>query len=402
MRHLIIVCSFSVFLSVFSFLSAQESLEDKPKAETKITIPDGSLEELYEFVAKYDKELQNQMRLGQLLPQQTPSMVAVQEACAKILADPTISNEFRLWALKKGAQAQIMLAYADPSKYYGKLLAAVDDYEEQEGCKNIVKTVENHVLKLGILIVTAPKDPENPKPLKLNFNVFVDRLLFYLETYPEPESRLLTTQLITAVKATPPIQRDRMMSVIAERLTPYYLQSKDARDRDLGRELQGTGRLLSLPGKPMPLEGVLPSGELFDSQTLKGKVVLVQFWEPTCIHCRAAMPLFAEFLELYEKKGFEVVGVCTQGGAKAVQDFIKRTPLPNANRITWPILVDELAPKAGLTRLAEYFNITETPVVVLIDRSGNVVRVNPLPSALPLEIEQVLYPKTVDETVDDE
>jgi len=378
-------------------LSAQESAEDKTRTETKITVPDGSLEELRDFVVKYDKESQSLMRLGQLQPQYTPAMVAVQEACEKILADPTINDEFRLWTLKKRAQSQIMLAYADPLKFYGKLLAAVDDYEERKGCEIIVKELENHILQLGTLIVTAPRDPDNPKPLRLDFNVFVDRLLLYLETYPEQKSKLLTTQLIAAVKTTPPVQRDRMMLIIAERLAPYYLKSKDAQDRKDGRELQGTWRLLSLPGKPMPLEGVLPSGETFDSQTLKGKVVLVQFWEPSCVHCRAELPLFAEFLNQYEKKGFEIVGVCTQGGTKVVQDYIKRTILPDGNRITWPILVDELAPRVEQRRLAEFYGITETPVLVLIGRDGNVVRVNPLPSALPMEIEQALYPKTVDD-----
>jgi thiol-disulfide isomerase/thioredoxin len=189
-----------------------------------------------------------------------------------------------------------------------------------------------------------------------------------------------------------------MMLAIAERLAPHYLKSKEANDRDLGREFQATARLLSLPGTPMLLEGVLSSGEAFDTETLKGKVVLVQFWTPSCVHCRAEMPLLADLREEYAKKGFEVIGVCTQGGAKIVQDFIKRTTFPDGRRITWPIIVDELAPKAQQIQLAEYYNIVETPVLVLIGRDSNVVRVNPLPSALTLEVEQALYPKTAEET----
>ncbi len=289
-----------------------------------------------------------------------------------------------------------MLAYADPSKYFGKLIAAVDDYEQREGCEKVVKSLETHILKIGTRIVTAPKSLDNPKPLKLDFNAFVDRLLFFLETYQEHESTLLVRQLIDAIKTMPPVQRDRMMLVVAERLAPYYVKSKDLVNVAFGRELQGTARLLSLPGKPMLLEGILPSGDLFDPETLKGKVVLVQFWEPSCVHCRLEMPQFLDLLDQYGKKGFDVVGVCTQGGTKAVQDFIRKTVFPGEKRITWPILVDELAPKKELLRLAEYYSIRETPVLVLIGRDGNVVRVNPLPSALPLEIEQALYPKAAD------
>ena len=390
------VCSLAVFFLVSFLLSAQEPSEEKRKTNVPIVVPDGSLEELRDFVIKYDKESDRLMKSGQLHPDQTAPMIAVRDACEKILADPVIHDDFRLYALKKKAQSLILLAYADPQKYYGKLAASVDDFDDQAGCENIVKTVETHILKLGIQIVTTPSS-NNPRALKLDFNALVDRLLFYLETYPEPTSTLLVRELLAYVKATSPVQRDRMVLVATERLAPHYLKSRDANDRKLGRELQGTARLLALPGKPMPLEGVLPSGEMFDPETLKGRVVLVQFWEPTCVHCRAEMGDFAGLLEQYGKKGFEVVGICTQGGAKTVQDFIRRTSLPNNNRITWPILVDELAPKADLLRLADYFNIVETPVLVLVGRDGNVVRVNPLPSALLLEIEQALYPKTADE-----
>ena len=384
-----------MFLMTFFLLPSQGKSEEKPTTAV-IAVPDGPLEELRDFVVKYDRESQRLMTQRLLQADRTAPAEAVRSACEKILADPVISDEFRLWTLKKKAQAQIMLAYADPSRYFSKLLAAVDDYEEQEGCEDIVKTVETYILDLGTRIATAPRDPDNPKPLKLDFDAFVERLLIFLEAHPEPGSKLLVTDLITRIKATPPVQRDRMMLVVAERLAPYYLKSKEANDRDFGRKLQATARLLSLPGKPMLLEGVQANGELFDPDTLKGKVVLVQFWQMTCAPCRAEMPIFVKLLEQYGKKGFEVIGVCTQGGTKAVRDFLDRTALPDGNRITWPILVDESAPKAERLRLTEYYNITETPVLVLIGRDGNVVRVNPLPSALELEIGQALYPQMIE------
>ena len=150
----------------------------------------------------------------------------------------------------------------------------------------------------------------------------------------------------------------------------------------------------------MLLEGVLPSGEAFDPEELRGKVVLVQFWKPSCIPCRAEIPVLANLREQYGRGGFEVVGVCTEGGLKTVQEFISRTAV-DGSRITWPNLVDEQASNAGFIQLTKFYNIEATPVLVLIGRDGNVVRVNPLPSALEVEIENSLYPKTaVDETDD--
>ena len=385
------VCSLTLFFLLPLADASDEQPENEPRAAVPIDVPDGSLEELSSFLEKHDKELNRLFQAGQLGPDLATLGDAVLAGCAKILADPEISDVLRRWTLRRRANAQVILAYVDPAKHYGKLVASLDEYEEQLEDEKYVQTIETYILRIGIRIVTAPNNLNDPKPLKLNFDKFVDRLLFYLETYPEPESTEIVRRLLDSIKVMPPIQRDKMMLVTAERLVPHYLKSKDAGERKLGRELEATARLLALPGKPMLLEGVLPTGEVFDPQTLKGKVVLVQFWEPACIHCRTEMPLFADFLEQYGKKGFEVVGVCIQGNAKVVQDYMKR-PLPEGKRITWPILVDELAPRAELLRLAEFYNIKETPVLALIGRDGNVVRVNPLPSALALEIERALYP----------
>ncbi|WP_349292536.1 thioredoxin family protein [Pseudomonas sp. MWU13-2517] len=48
-----------------------------------------------------------------------------------------------------------------------------------------------------------------------------------------------------------------------------------------------------------------------NAQTLKGKVVLVDFWTYDCINCRRALPYVKEWAKRYEKDGLVVVGVHT-------------------------------------------------------------------------------------------
>jgi len=391
-----------LFFIALSFIrAAEEAVEEKPSIAAPITVPvDGTLEELTKFVDKHNKKADSLYRVRRFDSDLIVLAEAVLAGSTEILSRPEIHVDLQNWALRKKAYAQMMLANADPPKYYGQLIAAVDEYEELPNCEVIVKKVETDILELGIILVTTLPNRDNPKPMKLNFEKFVDRLLLFLETYPERESTILVADLEKGIKAMPPVQRDRMMLVFADRLTPYFLESEDAADKKKGRELQATTRFLSLPGKPMPLEGVLSSGEAFDPDTLKGKVVLVEFWEPTCIPCRAQIPKLASLREQFGRSGFEIVGVCTKGGGKAVQDFISRTTV-DGSRITWPNLVDEQAPKAGCVQLATFYNIEETPVLVLIGRDGNVVRVNPLPSALEVEIENALYPKAAADETDD-
>ena len=56
--------------------------------------------------------------------------------------------------------------------------------------------------------------------------------------------------------------------------------------------------------------GWLNSDPLTPAQ-LRGKVVLVDFWEYTCINCLRTLPYLREWYKRYRDKGFVIVGVHT-------------------------------------------------------------------------------------------
>ena len=71
------------------------------------------------------------------------------------------------------------------------------------------------------------------------------------------------------------------------------------------------------------------AGKPVTSESLKGKVVIVDFWATWCGPCRAAIPHLMELHKAYKDKGFEVVGVSLdQQGPSVVQSFVTQHEIP--------------------------------------------------------------------------
>ena len=94
--------------------------------------------------------------------------------------------------------------------------------------------------------------------------------------------------------------------------------------------------------------------------TLKGKVVLLDFWASWCGPCRQSFPWMGELQKRYGADNFVVVAVNLDQDRKLADQFLAVTPA--GFRV-------EYDPE-GL--LATRFDVTSMPTSVLIDRSGQV------------------------------
>ena len=66
-------------------------------------------------------------------------------------------------------------------------------------------------------------------------------------------------------------------------------------------------------------------GTPFDSKSLEGKVVFVDFWATWCAPCLFEIPSMVEMGHKYKDNGFEVVGITVQSGSqKDIQPTIDK------------------------------------------------------------------------------
>ncbi|HEY0563094.1 MAG TPA: TlpA disulfide reductase family protein [Methylophilus sp.] len=102
-------------------------------------------------------------------------------------------------------------------------------------------------------------------------------------------------------------------------------------------------------------------GKKISMQSLKGKIVLVNFWATDCPGCIKEMPDLINTYNTYKAKGFEVIAVAMPYDPPAqVLNYSKQKALP------FPVMHD------GLSEMTNAFGgVNLTPTTFIYDKQGH-------------------------------
>jgi len=117
------------------------------------------------------------------------------------------------------------------------------------------------------------------------------------------------------------------------------------------------GGLVGNPAKPFIVTSL--DGKTISLNSLKGKVVILNFWATWCPPCQAEIPEFVQFYRDFEKKGVVIIGLGVNNSDADLRKFSKE------NRINYPIVNDSKNRVANL-----YGGIRSIPTTFVIDRKG--------------------------------
>ncbi len=153
---------------------------------------------------------------------------------------------------------------------------------------------------------------------------------------------------------------------------------EDSRIADANkRSIRNTRIRLGLPGNPAPaIESSRGYGEYKGLDSLKGKVVMIDFFAHWCPPCKAAFPDMRQMYDDLKDQGFEIIGVTRyygyyerEQGLSQDDEFARMKGFNEQFNINWPIIYD------ANNSFASY-GVSGIPTVILIDKKGNVNKVH--------------------------
>ena len=201
--------------------------------------------------------------------------------------------------------------------------------------------------------------------------IYLERMTDYVKKYPS-----------TALAANFLCMNTGRMTL--EQLKEAYNKlDETARQTSAGKEIAAESATLDrvAPGNPAPeiAKNDLVTGKPFALSSLKGKVVLLDFWASWCVPCRKSNPHVKALYEKYRKKGFDVVYVADNDSRP--EDVLKAIDQDGIRKYHHVLrglktLKDANGKMTGFDNsedVSEQYAIHFLPTKYLIDREGKII-----------------------------
>ena len=151
-----------------------------------------------------------------------------------------------------------------------------------------------------------------------------------------------------------------IMGVVVATVATFTVQEASwAQVADLLHELNLT--TYSRPTMPPDFNGRTADGSDLSLASLKGKVVLLNFWATWCLECRPEMPAFERLHREFSAQGLAVVGINAREETSTIREYAKELGL------TFPLISDPTG------KINSAYGVIGLPTTFLIGRSGRAV-----------------------------
>jgi len=206
----------------------------------------------------------------------------------------------------------------------------------------------------------AAQNTGEAEKAKIDYQALLDNSLVFIKNFVKEHPTSIVSAYVTEEQLAPQIDEVELEAIVNK--FPPEISSSEYVVK-LKEKIEDQKRIsVGIIAPDFTMND--PEGKPIQLSSLRGQVVLLDFWASWCMPCRQENPNVVKLYQQYHSKGFEILGVSLD---RAKENWLKAI---QEDKLTW-LHVSDL--KFWQCAAAKLYAVTVIPQSILIDKDGKII-----------------------------
>jgi thiol-disulfide isomerase/thioredoxin len=359
---------FVVFFLWVSLGIAPAFSQDKPKtplrripADIAKQVKDKSAEDIAGMLRELNDKTLPKDAVAELKKKKGNALIGLSDALFN--TDPPQELVEEAYAMKLNGLGLLMQLNPDD---VGKILALKKEIEKEDKFPNLIAKCDAYLYIKNIRKTFLAK-----RVTEKDFYKVAKELKPLVQEYPDSPYVAAVGLLLSATSNYEESKNlDGFADQFRDEFVKTFRESGNEKLEKMAQQIEIDAQQTVVPGKKIRITGMTVENKPFNINSLRGKVVLIDFWATWCGPCKGEIPNMKEMYVKFHHRGFEIVGISLDKQVPVLQSFLV------AEKIPWITVSDTLTIASGMTGLAAQYGVNGIPTMYLLDREGRVLSTN--------------------------